>query len=128
MPLVIQVSKDDAGGGTVRVHPVGSLDSTTATTLERELAPILAGTERVLVLDFGGVTFVSSSGIRVVLAARKQMEGRGGVVLMANLQPPVAKAFEILRAIPDMSIFKSIAELDAYLATMQRQAGGGPPR
>ncbi len=127
MPLVIRVSKDEVGG-TVRVHPAGSLDSTTAPALERELAPILAGSDRVLVLDFEEVTFVSSAGIRVVLAARKQMVARGGTVLMANLQPPVAKAFEIIRAIPDMGIFKNIAELDAYLASMQRQAGGGPPR
>ena len=63
-----------------------------------------------------------------MLAARKQMAARGGTVLIANLQPPVAKAFEIIRAIPDMGIFKNIAELDAYLARMQRQAGGGPPR
>ena len=51
MPLVIRVSKDEMGG-TVRVHPAGSLDSTTAPALERELAPILAGADRVLVLDF----------------------------------------------------------------------------
>jgi anti-sigma B factor antagonist len=128
MPLTIRVSKDHATGATVRVHPSGSLDTTTAPVLERELAPILAGAVRVLVLDLGEVTFVSSAGIRVILAARKQMTERGGSLLMANLQPPVAKAFEIIRAIPDMTIFKNIAELDAYLAAMQRKAGGGPPR
>lgn len=128
MPLTIRVSKDDATGATVRVHPSGSLDSTTAPVLERELAPILAGAARVLVLDLGEVTFVSSAGIRVILAARKQMAGRGGSLLMANLQPPVAKAFEIIRAIPDITVFRDIAELDVYLAAMQRKAGGGPPR
>ena len=71
---------------------------------------------------------MSSAGIRVILAARKQMAERGGSLLMANLQPPVAKAFEIIRAIPDITVFKDIAELDAYLAAMQRKAGGGPPR
>lgn len=126
MPLTLRVSKD-ADGQTVRVHPAGSLDSTTAPTLERELTPLVAGTLKVLVLDMGGVTFVSSAGIRVILAARKQMADRKGSLLIANLQPPVAKAFEIVRAIPDMAIFRSIEELDDYLAAMQRQAGG-PPR
>jgi anti-sigma B factor antagonist len=127
MPLTVRVSREDAGA-TVRVHPSGSLDSATAGALEHELAPILASKISVLVLDLAEVTFVSSAGIRVVLAARKQMADRGGALLMANLQPPVAKAFEIIRAIPDVAIFKSVAELDAYLAAMQRQAGGGPPR
>jgi anti-sigma B factor antagonist len=126
MPLTIRVSKD-AAGRTVRVHPVGSLDSTTAPMLERELGPYLASTAQALVLDMDGVTFISSAGIRVILAARKQMADRSGTLLIANLQPPVAKAFDIVRALPDMAIFKSIAELDDYLAAMQRKAGG-PPR
>jgi anti-sigma B factor antagonist len=126
MPLTLRVSKD-ADGQTVRVQPAGSLDSTTAPTLERELTPLIGGAIKVLVLDMEGVTFVSSAGIRVILAARKQMADRGGSLLMANLQPPVAKAFEIVRAIPDMTIFRNIAELDDYLAAMQRKAGG-PPR
>jgi anti-sigma B factor antagonist len=126
MPLTLRVSKD-ADGQTVRVHPAGSLDSTTAPTLERELTPLIGGTLKALVLDMEGVTFVSSAGIRVILAARKQMADRGGSLLIANLQPSVAKAFEIVRAIPDMAIFRNIGELDDYLAAMQRKAGG-PPR
>ena len=126
MALTLRLSKD-ADGQTVRVHPAGSLDSTTAPTLERELTPLVAGSLKVLVLDMEGVTFVSSAGIRVILAARKQMADRKGSLLIANLQPPVAKAFEIVRAIPDMNIFRNTAELDDYLAAMQRKAGG-PPR
>jgi anti-sigma B factor antagonist len=126
MALTLRVSKD-ADGQTVRVHPAGSLESATAPTLERELTPLLVGAIKVLVLDMEGVTFVSSAGIRVVLAARKQLADRGGSLLIANLQPPVAKAFEIVRAIPDMTIFRNIDELDDYLAAMQRKAGG-PPR
>ena len=128
MPLTLRVSKDDASGRVVRVHPTGSLDSTTAPTLERELTPILAGAVQTLVLDMEGVSFISSAGIRVILAARKQMADRKGSLLIANVQPPVAKAFEIVRAIPDMAIFRSITELDDYLTAMQRKAGGGPPR
>ena len=126
MALTLRLSKD-ADGQTVRVHPAGSLDSTTAPTLERELTPLIGGAVKVLVLDMEGVTFVSSAGIRVILAARKQMADRKGSLLIANLQPPVAKAFEIVRAIPDMNIFRNTAELDDYLAAMQRTAGG-PPR
>jgi len=125
MPLTIRISRDDAGGSTVRVVPTGSLDSVTAPTFERELAPTLdSPTAKVLVLDLTGLSFVSSAGIRVVLAARKRMAERGGTVLMANLQPPVAKAFEIIRALPDLAVFKSVAELDEYLAAIQGKVRG----
>lgn len=124
MPLTIRVSKDDASG-TVRVFPAGSLDSVTAPALERELAPILGGPAKVLVLDLTEVSFVSSAGIRVVLAARKRMVERAGHVLMVNLQAPVAKAFDIIHALPDMTVFKNVDELDRYLAAMQRKVREG---
>jgi anti-anti-sigma factor len=125
MPLTIRVSKDDASGGTVRVFPAGSLDSVTAPALERELAPILGGPAKVLVLDLTELSFVSSAGIRVVLAARKRMAERAGHVLMVNLQAPVAKAFDIIQALPDMTVFKNVDELDHYLAAMQRKVREG---
>jgi hypothetical protein len=56
------------------------------------------------------------------------MADRGGSLFVTDLQPPVAKAFEITRAIADLAVFKGNAELDAYLAAMQRKAGGAPPR
>lgn len=125
MPLTIRVSTDEASGSTVRVFPTGSLDSVTAPTLERELAPILdRPTAMVLVLDLTGLSFVSSAGIRVVLIARKRMAERGGKMLMANLQPPVAKAFDIIRALPDLTVFQSVDELNEYLTAEQRSVRG----
>lgn len=125
MTLTVRVSSDDASGNTVRVFPAGSLDSVTAPALERELAPILdRPTAKVLVLDLGGLSFVSSAGIRVVLAARKRLAERGGTVLMTNLQPPVAKAFDIIRALPDISVFKSADQLDEFLTDVQRRVRG----
>ena len=124
MALTIRVSPDDASGSTVRVSPAGSLDSVTAPALERELAPILNGTATVLVFDLTALTFMSSAGIRVILTARKRLAARGGTVLLANPQPQVAKAFDIIRALPDLGLFKSVAELDEHLVAMRRDARG----
>ena len=125
MPLTIRVTKEDPPVGTVRVRPAGSLDSVTTPQLETELKIHLAGTAQALILDLAELTFISSAGIRAILAARRQMTDIGGALLIVNTQPPVQKAFEIINAIPGIGIFKDIAELDAYLAIMQRKAGGG---
>jgi anti-sigma B factor antagonist len=124
MALTIRVSPDDASGHTVRVCPAGSLDSVTAPALERELAPILNGAATVLVLDLTGLAFMSSAGIRVILTARKRLAARGGTVLLASPQPQVAKAFDIIRALPDLALFKSVAELDEHLVALRRNARG----
>ena len=38
-----------------------------------------------------------------------------------NLQPPIQKVFDILKAIPSLKVFASIQELDRYLDLMQKK-------
>jgi hypothetical protein len=46
-------------------------------------------------------------------------------VLLLNPQPPVQKVFDIVKAVDVNEVFRSVAELDAYLDAMQRQVAGG---
>ena len=55
----------------------------------------------------------------VVFKAKKDLAAINGELLMVRLPPQITKVFEIINAIPSMSIFSSIEELDAYLANMQ---------
>jgi anti-anti-sigma factor len=125
MPLRIDVQKMDGTRWTASVALAGTLDATTAPDLERALAPLLDSV-RTLVFDLAGLKFISSAGIRVLLVARKQMKAQDGSFAMKNLQPQIAKVFEILGALPGMSIFQSEAELDDYLAAMQRKFAAPP--
>lgn len=58
----------------------GRLDTTTAPQLENELKASLPGVES-LVLDFAGLDYLSSAGLRVLLAAQKQMNKQGSMVV-----------------------------------------------
>jgi anti-anti-sigma regulatory factor len=49
------------------------------------------------------------------------MEARNGSLLLVNVQPQVQKVFDIVKALPSQSVFKSVAELDEYLDYMQRK-------
>jgi anti-anti-sigma factor len=63
-------------GETVWVRPVGELDLDTAPRLEDELAAVHAAGAARLVLDLRGLTFMDSTGLRLVIrwdgAAREQ--------------------------------------------------------
>ena len=50
----------------------GRLDTTTASALEKELAESLEGVSE-LCFDFAGLDYISSAGLRVLLAAQKTM-------------------------------------------------------
>ena len=122
MPLDIQIQKNLGGKSpdTVTVKLNGSLDTATAPELERQLAPVLAGGVKELVFDLAQLQFISSAGLRVFAAARKPLKERGGTASFVNLQPQIQEVFEIIKALPGVSIFASLEEMDRYLAARQR--------
>ena len=87
MALNIRIEQDIKSGETARVYVEGRVDTTTAPDLEKELQPVLGGTVKQLVFDLEGLEFITSAGIRVIMAARKRMAEREGSCLLVNLQP-----------------------------------------
>ena len=122
MPLEIDIQKSLSGtnAGTVTVKLNGSLDTATAPDLERELGPVLAGDTKDLVFDLTNLKFISSAGLRVFASSRTPLKAKGGNVTFVNLQRQIAEVFEIIKALPGVSIFESVAEMDRYLAARQR--------
>jgi anti-anti-sigma factor len=104
----------------------GRLDSDTAPDLDKTLDSLLAykGIVRI-VFDLEKLEYLSSAGIRCFVRARKAVEPSGGRIAIVNPQPAVQKVLDIVKAIPPGGLFKSIAELDAYLDEMQRKVREG---
>lgn len=48
-----------------------------------------------IVVDLGGVEFVSSSGVRMLLAADMDARGSGKAIALARAQPAVYKIFKV---------------------------------
>lgn len=61
------------------------------TTLERALDAALPLR---LALDFGGVTFMDSSGIAVVMRAHRRMAALGGSLVLVNVPAQAKKVFD----------------------------------
>lgn len=71
----------------------GRLDTLTSPQLETELKASLDGVEH-LVLDFAALDYLSSAGLRVLLAAQKQMNKQGDMVVR-NVNETIAEIFEV---------------------------------
>ena len=78
--------------GRLQVTVVGQLDTITSPQLEAELK--LEGV-RELALDFSGVEYVSSAGLRVILNAQKAMNAAQGKMTIAGATEPVMKIFRL---------------------------------
>lgn len=78
---------------TLAIALDGRLDTTTAPRLEAELKKGLNGITR-LELDFAALEYVSSAGLRVLLAAQKVMNKQGQMVIR-SVNETVMEVFEI---------------------------------
>ena len=80
-------------GAKLTLTLIGRLDTTTAPQLEAELKDSLPGVD-FLVLDFAALNYLSSAGLRVLLAAQKTMNKQGEMVVR-NVNDTIAEIFEV---------------------------------
>lgn len=79
--------------GTLTISVKGRLDTTTAPALEEELNGTLDSC-RALVLDFEGLDYISSAGLRVILKTQKAMNQKGGMKII-HVNGEIMEVFEI---------------------------------
>lgn len=82
-----------AEGSSLTLTLGGRLDTTTAPQLEAEIKGGLKGVTR-LTIDMKDLVYVSSAGLRVILAAQKQMN-RTGKLVIRNVCSSIMEVFRI---------------------------------
>ena len=98
----------------------GRVDQAHAKPLEDAHAPYLArctADGEALVLDFSGVDYISSVGLRVLLLAARQAKAQNGRIAIAALSPMVAEVFKVSRFDLVLSAHASVDAAAAALAS-----------
>ena len=72
----------------------GEIDIAAADTLRTELAQLTDG-PRVVAVDLRSVSFIDSSGIEALCAARRDARAVGGSVVLRSPSPTVARLLEV---------------------------------
>ena len=75
------------------IEIVGRLDTTTAPELDKTLNEDIADVKN-LVLNFKGLEYISSAGLRVLLGAQKKMQ-KVGTMKLINVCEEVMEVFEM---------------------------------
>ena len=76
-----------------RIELVGRLDTTTAPALDKTINEDIGDTKN-LVLDFKGLEYISSAGLRVLLSAQKRLQKIGSMKVV-NVRETVMEVFEM---------------------------------
>ena len=77
----------------LNVKVEGRLDTATAPELEAELAEVIDEADE-LVFNLEGLEYMSSAGLRILLATQKKMAAKGGMIV-TNVNDVIMEIFEI---------------------------------
>lgn len=98
--------------GIMIVAVKGRLDAVTSVDFEKELMGLIQSGEASLILDFAGLDYISSAGLRVLLKAAKESKSRKGRISLCNTRDYIR---EILEMSGFLSFFPVFASLDEAL-------------
>ena len=84
-------------GERMRVRPIGELDIATVPEVDRQLRRLSEDGHVHLVLDLRDVSFMDSSGLRLILAWRERAAGDGGDFSIIRGNEVVERVFDTTR-------------------------------
>jgi len=90
--LTVRVERD---GDALLIHALGELDLSNTKTLEAELRRAIGTGASAVVLDLGGLAFIDSAGLRLLLLADRQSRRNGGRLTMRRGSFAVQRTVEL---------------------------------
>jgi anti-sigma B factor antagonist len=88
----------------------GRVDSATAPDLQKALQDLLDAERKQLVLDLKDVDYMSSAGLRVLVAMQKAAKKDGGALRLAQLSARVSEVLELAGLAPVFEIYPDVVE------------------
>ena len=85
----------------------GNLDTNTSGLAQDTFNELIDGGAQKILVNFADVNFVSSAGLRVLLATAKKLGGPGGNLRISNLNETVNEVFEISGFTTILGVFAS---------------------
>ena len=90
----MEIEEEEVGSLCV-VSPIGRVDGLVAPDLEKRILRIVERGDCQLLLDCARMTYISSAGLRAVLAGARSCQQAGGKLTLCALQETCRTVFEI---------------------------------
>lgn len=105
----MKISKE-IKGKTVVFSLQGRLDSNTSSDVEKEILSAITNGSNDVVLDFSGLDYISSAGIRVLVHCHKELEKKHGHIFLAAVPKPIENVLYITGFLPYFKVFDGQAQ------------------
>jgi anti-anti-sigma factor len=112
--MEIRVERD---GDALVAITEGRVDGANAREFQDALQEAIDEKDRTVVLDLGGLTYISSAGLRVILLTARTLRGQDARLAVSALSEPIMEVFQLSGFDKIISIFPSTAEAISGAAT-----------
>ncbi len=93
----------------------GSLDTQTSPDAQAQLTQLIDGGDKKILVNFEKLHYISSAGLRILLAAAKQLKAAEGELRICDLNEVVKEVFDISGFSTIFKIFESETDaLDSF--------------
>lgn len=90
--MEVHITKQDT---VTTVRFIGRLDTPASQDAAKAVEPVIQDASGTIVLDCSGMTYISSSGLRIFLTLRKAASSAGGHVIVKHINPDIRQVFMI---------------------------------
>ena len=88
----MEIKINEENGGYVDEFN-GRLDTPAAISAQQNMTPLMENADKEITLDCTNLEYISSSGLRLFLALRKETSLKGGKVIIKNINDEIKKVF-----------------------------------
>jgi anti-anti-sigma factor len=93
--------------GVPLVSVKGRIDAVTAPDFEKGLSDLIESGEKTVLVNLGELEYISSAGLRSILATAKRLKAENGKMVFTGLKGPVEEVFKISGFYSIFTIFES---------------------
>lgn len=104
----LKIDQESLAEGVRCLAPEGRLDALTVPEFDKALRDLISGGTIRILVDMQDVTYISSSGLRALLTARRMAQAQDGEVKLCGLSPRVYEIFDMVGFDQIFEIYDSV--------------------
>jgi len=101
---------ESTGEAYTVVSLTGEVDATNSEELYGVLESVVLQLPRLLVVDLSELTFMDSTGLRMLLRSSRELDQQGGVLALAAPQVSVARVLQLTRADQLIPVYATVTD------------------
>jgi len=119
--MALEIGSETQGDFRI-LRLTGRLDTETSADFELAAHDLTTAGDRRFVVDLSGISYVSSAGLRVLLALAKQTEAQGGALRLSGMSHGVRQVFDLSGF---SKLFSIAPDVNGALRGESGQSSGG---